>query len=207
VTMPHALHRREPYGSPAPASQGLQKIATFIDKNDASIAFKALFLSATNLRGSIERWPAHRAGVRAGWAFAESNRDCGAIEPCSLDGTGRQRAERSCREPAARSIPTRRSPNIVYPATKLKQALSAGKVRAWVCVPGGALRTTYSRVAMPSSSETPKRHSLQPPQQLQSRTFPARRAGLRSSDELRAIRDFQMVSYPHCSGRRLVSIN
>lgn len=200
VAMPHVLHRCQPLGGPDSAAQGLQKIATFIEKNNTSIAFEALFLSAANLRGSSERWRAHRARVHAEWVFGESSQSCEAIETCSPDETGYRRAERSCREPAARSIPTKHSPNAQFLATRPKRASFADLPRAWACVPDGALPAACSHVAMPSSSETRKRHSNQLPQLLLLRSCPARTVGLRSSDEPRALRDFQMVSYTHCSG-------
>jgi hypothetical protein len=58
----------------------------------------------------------------------------------------------------------------------------------------------YSRVARHSSIDMPKRHSSQLPQPLPSMTFPARTAGPRSSDGLRALRDFLMVSCHNSSG-------
>jgi hypothetical protein len=199
MTIPHILDRRHPTRSPHSAPQRLQQIATFVEKNDASFAFEALFLSAANLRGSNGRWRSRRARALAVSASADSIRVCGASGARNQDGTAHRTAGRSCLGQAAQSIRTTRSPNAAFLVTKPQSTSSAVGKRASAYAPDGASRATYSRGATPSSNDAPKRRSSQPPQLRPSMSFPARTAELQSSGEFQAIRDFLMVSCRHCS--------
>jgi hypothetical protein len=199
MTIPHMLNRRHPSRGPHSAPQRLQQIATFVEKNDASFAFEALFLSAANLRGSTERWRSRPARGLAVSASADSIRACGANGARSLDGTAHRTAGQSCLGQVARSIRTPRSPNVAFLVTKPQPASSALRKRASAYAPDEASRATYSRGATPPSNDAPKRRSSQQPQLHPSMSFPAQTAELQSSGEFQATRDFLMVSCRHCS--------
>ena len=199
MTIPHMLDRRHPTRGPHSAPQRLEQIATFVEKNDASLAFEALFLSAANLRGSNGRWRSRPVRALAVSASADSIRVSGVSGARSQDGTVHRTAGRSCLGQAARSIRMTRSPNAAFLVTKPQPTSSAVGARASAYVPDGASRATCSRGATPSSNDAPKRRSSQQPQLRPSISFPARIAELRSSGEFQAIRDFLMVSCRNCS--------
>lgn len=199
VTIPHMLDRRHPTRGPHPAPQRLQQIATFVEKDDASLTFEALFLSAANLRGSNGRWRSRPVRALAVSASADSIRACGASGARSQDGTAHRTAGRSCLGQAAQSIRMTRSPNAAFLVTKPQPTSPAVGMRASAYAPDGASRATYSRGATPPSNDAPKRRSSQQPQLRPPMSFPARTAELRSSGEFQAIRDFLMVSCRHCS--------
>lgn len=199
MTIPDILDRRHAPRGPHPAPQRLEQIATLVEKNNASFAFEALFLSAANLRGSNGRWRSRPARALAVSASADSIRACGASGARNQDGNAHRTAGRSCLGQAAQSIRTTRSPNAAFLVTKPQSTSSAVGKRASAYAPDGASRATYSRGATPSSNDAPKRRSSQPPQLHPSTSFPARTAELQFSGEFQAIRDFLMVSCRHCS--------
>jgi hypothetical protein len=200
VTIPRVLNRCVSFGGPHSPPQRLQQIATFIEKNQASLPLEALFLSAASLRGASGR--CHPRSVRAPAvpASADSNRVCEANEARIPDGGPRQRVAGSCLERAGLSTRTERTPNSASPATTNAPIRRVVESRASAFCLDVVSHAVYSRVARHSSIDAPKRRSSQLPQPLPSMTFPARTAGPRSSDGLRALRDFLMVSCQHSSG-------
>ena len=200
VTIPRALNRCVSFRRPHSPPQRLQQIAAFIEKHQASLPLEALFLSAASLRGARVRCPVRCVRGHAVPASADSNRVCEANEARILDDGPRQRAAGSCPERAARSTRTARTPKSVSLATTRPPIRLVAESRASAFCLDEVSHAAYSRVARHSSTDTPKRHWRQPPQPLPSMSFPARTAGPRSSDGLRALRDFLMVSCKYCSG-------
>ena len=176
MTIPHMLDRRHPTRGPHSAPQRLQQIATFIEKNNASFAFEALFLSAANRCGSNGRSRSRPARALAVSVSADSIRACGASAARNQDGTAHRTAGRSCLGQVAQSIRTTRSPNAAFLVTKPQSTSSAVGKRASAYAPDGPSRATYSRGATPSSNDAPKRCLSQPPQLHPSTSFPARTA-------------------------------
>lgn len=200
VTIPRVLNRCVSFGSPHSPPQRLQQIATFIEKNQASLPLEALFLSATSLRGASGRCHPRSVRAPAVLASANSNRVCGANEARIPDGGPRQRAAGSCLERAALSNRTERTPNSASPAIMHAPIRRVVGSRASAFCLDVVSNAVYSRVARHSSIDTPKRHSSQLPQPLPSMTFPARTAGPRFFDGIPALRDFLMVSCQNSSG-------
>lgn len=200
VTIPDSLDRCVSRRSPHSPPQGLEQIATFIKKNQASLPFEALFLAAANSRGSSERLRLRSARALAVSVSADSNRADAANVAHRWGGTPRQKDAGSCRVPAARSTPTARIPNAVSLASVRQPIRIAGDSKASVFGPDGVSQATRHRGAKPPSIDVPKTHSHLPQQLLPLMSFPARTAGLRFSGESRALRDFLMVSYSYRSG-------
>ena len=200
VTIPDSLDRRVSRRSPHAPPQRLEQIATFIEKNQASLPFEALFLAAANSRGSSERLRLRSARALAVSVSADSNRADAANGAHRWDGTPRQRGAGSCRVPAARSTPTARIPNAASPASGRQPIRIAGESKASVFGPDGVSQATRHHVAKPPSIDVPKTHSHLPQQLLPLMSFPARTAGLRFSDGSQALRDFLMVSYTYRNG-------
>lgn len=55
VSVPGMLDRRLAHRSPHAPSQRLKQVATFVQKNQASLTYETLFLAAAIRRGAIER--------------------------------------------------------------------------------------------------------------------------------------------------------
>lgn len=199
VTIPDPLDRRVSRRSPHSPPQGLEQIATFIKKNQASFPFEALFLAAANSRGSSERLRLRSARELAVSVSADSNRADAANGAHRWDDTPRQRDAGSCRVRAARSTPTARIPNAASLASARQPIRSADEPKASVFGPDEVLRAACHRGATPLSTDVPKKHSHLPQQLLPLMSFPARTAGLRFSGESQALRDFLMVSYTYYS--------
>ena len=199
VTIPDSLNWRVSRRSPHPPPQGLQQIATFIEKNQASLPFEALFLAAASSRGSSGRWRLHSARALVGLASVDSIRADEANGARRWDGTARRKVAGSCPAPVAQSTPMARTPNAVCPASVRQRVRSAGELRASVSVPDEVLHAACHRAATHSSTDVPKTHWRLPQRRLPSTSFPARTVGLRFADGSRAPRDFLMVSCIHCS--------
>ena len=200
VTIPDSLHRRVSRRSPHAPPQRLEQIATFIEKNQASLSFEALFLAAASSRDSSGRLRLRSARALAVLASADSNRADAANGAHRWGGTARQRGAGSCRVPAARSTPTARIPNAASPASGRQPIRIAGEPKASVFGPDGVLHVACHRAATPPSTDVPKTHWHLPQQLLPSTSFSAGTAGLRFSDGSQALRDFLMVSCNYHSG-------
>lgn len=194
VAIPSMLDGRITLRGPHSSSQRLQQIAAFIEKNQASLPFEALFLAAANPRGANGRWLARPARGLVVPVSAESTPASEADEGHSWDDSRRRRVGGSCRAPAARSIRRERSPNAA--------CLGARRPQVGIVVSpttGHPDRDVVSHAAsrrdatLSSNARRTKRLSL-PPQLLPSTTFPSQKAELRFVDELPAIRGFLLVS-------------
>ena len=100
VPVPCMLHRRFPHGSPHAPSQRLEQIATFVEKNQASLTLKALFLAAASPRGATERWPLRFVPWRVAWVSGDSSRVDGEARLRNPHGTRRQTRDESGLEQA-----------------------------------------------------------------------------------------------------------
>ena len=196
VSVPGMLQRRFSNRSPHAPSQWLKQIATFVQKNQASLTFKALFLAAAIRRGATERWPVRLVLGRVARASVNSSQVCGEGCPRSPHGTRRQTVGESGLGLADMSNPKASNPNGWCPFSAQAQGPCT------VCVKASGVGhdadghvTIYFRHASTfPSNGMPRRRYTRPQQPLPSAFSLARKAGLRSFDELPAPRDFLMVS-------------
>ena len=194
VSVPSMLQRRLANRSPDAPAQWLKQIATFVEKNQASLPFEALFLAAATDRGATERWPVPRARGRAVLASVDSTPACEAISARSPGGTPRQTDVGSCPVPAARSNQRARIPNIEFPVSKRPPIGRVVGPKASASVRHGIWPAEHCHADTQFSNDAPMKHLNPRPQPLSSTTFPAQKAGLRSSDGLPALRGFLWVS-------------
>ena len=118
VSIPGTLDGRVSRRSPHAPPQRLQQIATFVEKNQASLPFEALFLAAAISRGASGRWPVRCVRGLAAPASADSSRVCEAASPHSPGDTPRRTVAGSCPAPADRSSPRARIPSDAVPCVK-----------------------------------------------------------------------------------------
>ena len=199
VTIPRVLDRGLPLGSPHSPPQRLQQIAAFIEKNDASLPFEALFLSAANLRGANGQWLPRSVRVLAVLAFEDSSRDCGATAAHTPDGKRRQTGIRLDHAPADQSSRPERTPSNEFRAKVPGATHCVAGTTALAFGRDGALPAGRRPSAMLASSDTLKRRWSQLPQPRPSMSCPARTTGLRLSGGLRALRVCLVVSWDYCS--------
>jgi hypothetical protein len=192
------LQRRLANRSPHAASQWLKQIATFVEKNQASFAFEALFLAAAIRRGATERWPVHLVLGHVAPASGDSNQDCAGACPRSPRGIRSQTVGESGLGPVGMSTPKASNPNNrchvsaqpIVPCAVQAKSLGLGQDA------DGRVMTYCRRVSTFPSNDTPRRRYTRPQQPLPSTFSLARKAGLQSFDELPAPRDFLVVSCP-----------
>jgi hypothetical protein len=191
---------------PHASSKRLQKIATFIEKNQASFEFEALFLTAAIQRGANEQWRAPFALEPAAPVSVDSTQACG--EPCRRDrrGTQPQTACESGLGPADTSIRSSSTPSASYPVSgqsptpfAVRETVLAGDLNV-----DGHEATWCRHVSIfPANGERMK-HYIRWQQPLPSMFSLVRKAGLQSYDDLPALRGFLMVSWPQSSRRPLL---
>jgi len=196
MSVPGMLQRRLANRSPHTPPQWLKQIATFVDKNQASLTFEALFLAAAIRRGATERWPVRFVLGHVAPASVDSSQACAEGCPRSLRGIRSQTVGESSLEPVDMSNPKASNPNNRCPVST--QPIVPCAVRATFLGVGqdadGRAMTYCRRVSIfPSNGMLRKRYT-QPQQPLPSTFSLARKAGLQSFDELPAPRDFLMVS-------------
>lgn len=190
VATPRILLRRISCGGPYSPSQRLKQIATFVEKNDASLLLEALFLAAANPRGSSGQWrlrPAHVPGRRAS---GDSNPAHGATATLSHGGTERQTAAQSNPERVDLSNLTGHTPNISSHATWPLPIWFVAARKASTYLLGVVSHVTCSHAATRASNDMPRKHCIPRPRPLPSTSFPARTSGPRLSDGLRALPGF-----------------
>lgn len=200
ATIPRPLDRRAAFRCPHASSQRLQQIPAFIDKNQASLPFEALFLVAARFRDANGQSPARFAHERGVPASADSNQDGAAIVARTRDGNRRGTNAGSCLAPRGQSNRLARIPNDACPATMPPPIPSAVERKVWAIVPDAAWTATCLRVSRLSASDAPKRHWNQLPRPLPSTTCPARKAWPRFFDELRVFQGFLVVSCRNYTG-------
>jgi hypothetical protein len=190
------LQRRLADRSPHAPPQRLKQIATFVEKNQASLTFEALFLAAAIRRGATERWPVRLVLGRVALASVDSSQVCAEVFPRSPRGIRRQTVGESGLGPADMSTPMVSNPNNRCPVSAQPEVPFA--VRATVLAvdqdADGRVMTYCRRASIFPSNGTLRKRYTRPQQPLPSAFSPARKAGLQSFDELPAPRDFLMVS-------------
>jgi hypothetical protein len=124
----------------------------------------------------------------------DSTPACEAISARSPGGTPRQTDVGSCPAPAVPSNRKARTPNIEFPASKRPPSGRVAEPRASASVRHGVWLAARCHAGTHFSNDASMTHLRPPPQPLPSTTFPAPKAGLRSSDELPALRGFLKVS-------------
>lgn len=200
VPVPRVLQRRLAFRCPNASSQWLQQIATFIEKNQASFTFEALFLSAANRRGSNGRCRVRFVRERVVRASVDSSRVDAASAARTAGDTRLRTSAGSDRAPTDRSNLTAHSPRREFPCPT--------RLPMHVAVPGtvsalgrdGASGEACPHASRRCASDAPTKRSNPRLRQLRSSSFPARTIGPQFSDEVQAFRDFHVVSFPYCSG-------
>jgi hypothetical protein len=202
-TLEGRVARRRPYTPP----QRLQQKPTFIEKNQASLTFEALFLVAATRRDTSGRCPLRFVRGRASPASGDSSPADAATAAHIPDETPRRTVAGSCPVPRVRSIHPVHTPNTVCRAPRQRPIRSVGGRTAWEPCPDEAWAVACLHVSKPSSTGVPRTRWSPPPQPLPSTTCPSRKAWPRFFDGLRASRGFLLVSCPNCTERATFSIN
>jgi hypothetical protein len=170
-------------------SQRLQQKPTFIKKDNTSIAFEALFLTAANLRGSTERWHRRAARERVAWVAVGSSPVGEASEECNWDGTSPQTAAQSCPAPVDPSIRQARIPNIVFRTSVPPSVRRIASPTILEFDLDGVSVKAQLRFAKHLSSDLQKKYYSQYSQPFPIMYSPARTSGLRSCDGFRELGD------------------
>lgn len=202
VSIPRILNRSLSLRGPDSSPQWLQQEAAFIHKNQASLAFEALFLSAANRRGANGQSLPRLVRVPGAWAFAGSNRVCAANKECIRDNNGHRTNARSLGPPAGPSNRPAHIPNTGFLATKPSAIRAAAEAKAWARGRDAAWLPDRSLSAKPPSTDAPKKRWSRRSQPLPTISCPARTTGPRSCDGLRARRACLMVSCHNTSAKR-----
>jgi hypothetical protein len=194
VSIPGSLQWRATARCPDTTSQWLQQIPAFIEKNQASLPFGALFLVAAKFRDARGRSPLHFARGRVAPAFVGSN-PADAVVAVRTGGETRHRTV--ARSHLAREVRSNRPehiPNTVCRGPRLPPVWCVGRQTAWMAGRDAAWLAAGSHVSRPSAIGMPTKHwnrRLQP--QLLT-TCPARTVWLQSCDGFRASQGFRLVS-------------
>ena len=194
---------RRPHAPP----QGLQQKPTFVEKNQASLTFEALFLVAAKIRDASGQCPPRSVRGLAAPASVDSSLTDAANAARIPDDTRRRTVAGSCRALKVRSIHPARIPNTECRESKQRSIRSAGGRTAWGLCLDDAWTGACFHASTPASIGGPMKRWSQQPQPLPSTTYPSRKAGLRSFDGLRVFRGFQLVSCPNCTEATPFSIN
>jgi hypothetical protein len=192
---PHAPPRR------------LQQKPTFIDKNQASLTFEALFLVAARCRDASGQCPPRCVLGLAARASADSSPTDAAAAARTLDGNPRRTVVGSCPAPAGRSSHRAHTPNNVCHALRQRLILSVARLKASASCLDEASSEACSHASTRLSIDKPMKRWNRPPQPLPSMTCPSRRAWPRSFDGLRVSRGFLLVSCSNCTKPEKLPIN
>src|SRR6266699_1176057 len=196
VPSPGMLDGRLSHGSPYTPPQWLQQIAAFVEKNQASLPFEALFLTAAILRGASGRWLARYVRGHVAPVSGDSNRACATAYRHSPRGTRRQNVAESNPAPLDKSNHKACSPSSVCPASVLPKVDRTADETASLSVRNVAedRETCDRQVSRRPSTAKRMTHCNRSIQPLPSAISPAQKAGLLSFDELQALRECRMVS-------------
>ncbi|GEM_PF-5264137 len=194
---------RCPYASP----QRLQKIPTFIEKNQASLPLKALFLVAAKFRDASGRCPPRFVRGRAAPASVDSSRVDAATAAHIPDETPRRIVAVSRPAPTVRSSHPAHIPNTAYRESVRRPIRFVDAPTIWAFFPNEAWTVACCRASTISSNDVPMTRWSPQSQPLPSTTYPSRRAWPRLFDGLRAFRGFLLVSCSNCTESGLFSIN
>src|SRR5271169_2800883 len=111
TSIPRTLDRRVACRRPHSPPQWLQQKPTFIEKNQASLMFEALFLVAAKIRDASRRCPPRGVRGLAARASADSSPADAAAAAHILDENPRRTVVGSCPAPGVRSIRPVHTPN------------------------------------------------------------------------------------------------
>lgn len=198
ASVPGTLNGRVASRCPHSSSRRLQQKAAFIEKNQASLTFEALFLVAAKCRAAIGQRSLRCVRGLAARASADSNPTDAAAAAHNPDENLRRTIAGSCPAPTVQSSHRAHTPNNVYLASRQRPVLSVVGQKAWVSCLDGASLEACSHASMHFAIGMPMTHWNRLPQPLPSMACPSRRAWPRSSDGLRASRGFLLVSCSHC---------
>jgi len=207
TSIPGTLNGRVASGCPHSSPGWLQQKAAFIEKNQASLTFEALFLVAAKCRAAIGQCSLRCVLGLAARASADSNPTDAAVAAHIPDDNPRQTVAGSCPAPAVRSSHRAHSPNNVCRVSRQRPVLSVAGLKAWASCLDEASIEACSHASMHFASGMPMTHWSRLPQPLPSMACPSRRAWPRSFDGLRASRGFLWVSCSNCTETTTFPIN
>jgi len=207
ASIPDSLQGRMASRRPYPPPQRLQKIPTFVEKNQASLPVEALFLVAAKFRDANRRCPPRFVRGRAAPVSVDSSRADAATAAHILDGTPRRTVAGSCPAPTVRSSHPAHIPNTAYHEPVPPPIRFADAPTIWAFFPNEAWTVACCRASTLSSNDVPMTRWSPRSQPLPSTTYPSRRAWPRLFDGLRAFRGFLLVSCPNCTESGSFSIN
>lgn len=207
ATVPSTLKGRVASRRPYPPPQRLQQIATFVEKNQASLPLEALFLVAAKFRDASRRCPPRFVRGRAAPASEGSSRADAATLAHIPDETPRRTIAGSCHAPTVRSshpahIPMTACRMPVPPPIRFADASTI-----WAFFRNEAWTEACRRASTLSSNGVPMTRWSPRSQPLPSTTYPSRKALPRLFDGLRAFRGSLLASCPHCIESEGFSIN
>lgn len=207
ASIPDALKGRVASRRPYPPPQRLQKIPTFVEKNQASLPFEALFLVAAKSRDASRQFRPRFVRGHAAPAFVDSSRADAVTAAHTPDETPRRTVAGSCPAPTVRSSHQAHIPNTACREPVPPPIRFADAQIIWAFFLNEAWTATCCRASTLSSNDVPKTRWSPRSQPLPSTTSPSRKAWPRLFDALRAFRGFLLVSCPNCTGSGSFSIN
>lgn len=190
ASIPRTLDGRVARRGPDSPTQGLQQKPTFIEKNQASLTFEALFLVAAMCRDATGQCPPRCVRGLAARASADSSPTDAAAAAHTPDENPRRTVAGSRPAPGVQSIRPAHTPNTVCRASRQPPILPAAGQRAWEFCPDEASTEACSHASTRFASGVLMKRWSRRPQPLPSTTCPSRRAWPRSFDGLRASRGF-----------------
>jgi len=207
TSIPGTLNRRVASGCPHSSSRRLQQKAAFIEKNQASLTFEALFLVAAKCRAAIGQCSLRCVPGFAARASAGSNPTDAAVAAHTPDDNPRRTVAGSCPAPTVRSSHRAHNPNNVCHVSRQRPVLSVVGLKAWASCLDEASLEACPHASMHFAIGMPMTHWSRLPQPLPSMAYPSRRAWPRSSDGLRASQGFLLVSCSNCTETTTFPIN
>lgn len=207
TSIPGALNGRMASRCPHSSPRWLQQKAAFIEKNQASLTFEALFLVAAKCRAATGQCSLRCVPGLAARASADSNPADTAVAAHIPDDNPRRTVAGSCPAPAVRSNRRGHTPNNVCHASRRQSILSVAGLKAWASGLDEASLEACFHASKRLSIGTPMKRWSQPPQPLPSMACPSRKAWPRSFDGLRASRGFLLVSCSNCTETTTFPIN
>jgi len=207
ASIPRALQWRAAARRPDAPSQWLQQIPAFIEKNQASLPFEALFLGAAKFGDARERSPLHFARGRVAPAFVGSNPADAEVAVRTGDETRRRTVARSHLAREVRSNRPEHIPNTACRGLRLPPVWCVDRQTAWAAGRDAAWLAAGSHASRPSAIGIPRKRWNRLSQPHLSTTCPARTAWLQSYGGFRAFRGFRLVSCCYCTQPACISIN
>lgn len=207
ASVPRTLEGRVTCRGPHAPPRGLQQKPAFIEKNQASLPFEALFLVAATIRDASLQCPPRCVRGLAARASADSSPADAAAAVRIPGDNPRRTVAGSCPALVGPSIHRAHIPNTACHESRQRSTLSAAGSKAWeFCPDEASIGVCFHASTRFSIGMRMKRWSpLSQP--LLSTTYPSRRAWPQSFDGLRASRGFLVVSCTNCTKSTLFPIN